>query len=536
MIKKIKNYILAVFLTAFFVLIIILQIIGVKKDNKNNMNYLEKSMNFLLFQEKNQNFIEILSDFDKENKDVSIIYKNSKNIIYSSTDKIKEENEQYKYILTKKNKNILTLRLKNNLFGTYNFINYFIIALIFIISYFFCSYLINKFLNKILSYFNILAENQNKITDFEIDYRLKEIKKPLKKINETTNFLNKKIENLEGKDEFMWEIVKNMNEGLLVVDNDLFIKFKNPAIDNIFNKDTNEIKSLYGLLNDQKFYEKVKDCILHKKNIQFDMKIGKKDIKVYFEPSNFGEYKNVVLILFLDNSENKKLEIMRREFTSNVTHELKSPLTSINGYAEMIENGFVKENDIKKFASIIHKEGNRLLNMINDILKLSKLDESIEKVDRKVCNIKEIIEIIIEKDQKIINDKNIEVINNIPNLKISTVESLFNDLLSNLFENAIKYNKPKGKIVLDFFEDEYINISIKDTGIGIEKDKLDRIFERFYTVDKSRASAYNSTGLGLSIVKHIIDYLNYRIEVKSQINVGSTFIISIPKKDFISNN
>ena len=222
---------------------------------------------------------------------------------------------------------------------------------------------------------------------------------------------------------------------------------------------------------------------------------------------------------------------MRREFTANVTHELKSPLTSINGYAELIATGLVKNDDIKKFGQIINEEGNRLLNIIDDILKLSKLDEENLEEGRNEINIKNVVESCIQRFKRLTDKKNIKIVNEIDDIFIRTHESLFTDLITNIYENAIKYNKVNGQIAIKYIKDRrFIKLIIEDKGIGIKKEDLSRIFERFYVADKQRTRTLKSTGLGLSIVKHICDYLNYDIKVESKYGYGTRFIISIPYK------
>ena len=220
---------------------------------------------------------------------------------------------------------------------------------------------------------------------------------------------------------------------------------------------------------------------------------------------------------------------MRREFSANVTHELKSPLTSINGYAELIATGIAKEDDVEKFAEIIYTEGNRLLDIIDDILKISRLDENNFDKDFVLVDIYDVVADSIEKYKRLTDKKNIVVTNNLESFKIKTSQSLFYDLISNIYENAIKYNKLGGSITFNYYLDQnsYF-LSIEDTGIGMAASDTKRIFERFYVVDKSRKRNQKSTGLGLSIVKHIINYLDYDIKVESKLNEGSKFIIEIP--------
>lgn len=225
-------------------------------------------------------------------------------------------------------------------------------------------------------------------------------------------------------------------------------------------------------------------------------------------------------------------EKIRSEFTANVSHELKTPLTSINGYAEMIGSGITPKEDTIEFANIINKEGLRLLELIDDIINLSKLesfdgeemDESFEPV-----NIYEIAEHIIANQRNRAMEKNIDLDLIGENLEIFANRRMIEDLISNLIDNAIKYNKEDGKVIVEVCrEADYSILKVKDTGIGISYKDQERIFERFYRADKSRSKKISGTGIGLSIVKHIVDKHNGEIMVKSKANIGTEIEIVLP--------
>ncbi len=222
----------------------------------------------------------------------------------------------------------------------------------------------------------------------------------------------------------------------------------------------------------------------------------------------------------------KKNEKFRREFTANVSHELKTPLTSINGYAEMIEHNMVKGEDLTNIGHVIHSEGKRLLELIDSIIELSNLENPNLKIEFTSTNIYEIIESTVGKLETRLAEKDINL-----NLKgrdyfINGNQRMLKDLIFNLLDNAIKYNKVGGTIDINLFEEEnYIVFVLKDTGIGISEDNLARVFERFYIVDKSRSSSLNSTGLGLSIVKHIVEAHRGEISISSKLDLGTRITI-----------
>lgn len=231
-------------------------------------------------------------------------------------------------------------------------------------------------------------------------------------------------------------------------------------------------------------------------------------------------------------SKVKESEKYRREFTANVTHELKTPLTSINGYAEMIASGITSAEENQKFANVIIKEGTRLLELINQILDLSKIEgqiteskESFEDID-----VYEIANNIASRFEQRLNSKNIELTLSGEGIIINGNKSMIRDMLSNIIDNAIKYNKVGGKVDIKILQNKYeVIINLKDTGMGIPQEDRDRIFERFYRVDKSRSKKITGTGIGLSIVKHIVEYHNGTIVLNSEVNKGTTIEIHLQK-------
>ena len=230
--------------------------------------------------------------------------------------------------------------------------------------------------------------------------------------------------------------------------------------------------------------------------------------------------------LMKENEEVLNASKVRQEFTSNVSHELKTPLHVISGYAELIKEGIVKDSDVKEFGEKIYSEASRMSKLVEDIMKISKLesDKAIEKTQLKLKNIVVAIvdSLMIEADKKNVK------------FKLSLNDCLINgnydsiySLIFNLVDNAIKYNKTNGKITIKLQEvSNNVILSVKDTGIGIPKEDLDRIFERFYRVDKSRSKDSGGTGLGLSIVKHSLIVNNATIKVESELKKGSTFTVT----------
>ena len=234
-----------------------------------------------------------------------------------------------------------------------------------------------------------------------------------------------------------------------------------------------------------------------------------------------------------ENLEKEQREQIRRQFSANVSHELKTPLTSISGFAELLKNEDLEKNIVKDFANDIYKESQRLITLINDIIKLSRLDENTIPFDKERISLRKITQEVFGILRNAADKKNILL-----NLfgaqgEIYGVYHVIQEMIYNLCDNAIKYNINGGKIDVNIIEnlDGIIRYSIKDTGIGISDKEKERIFERFYCVDKSRSKLVGGTGLGLSIVKHAAIYHDAKIHVESELTKGAEFIIEFAKKE-----
>jgi len=342
------------------------------------------------------------------------------------------------------------------------------------------------------------------------------------KLEKNISILKRQMRELEN-------ITSNMEEGFIVFDPKGEVELINDSAKNFLNKD--ETVRIDKLIDSREYKLALKEARILSRSKSLSLDANSYHLKIFIDPIYDGGNMGFVVII-IDNSETRKAELMRREFSANVTHELKSPLTSINGYAELISTGIAKDEDIKKFAQIIFDEGNRLLEIIDDILRLSKLDEKGLDLAKSYVDVKEEMDAIIDKFRQKSNKRNIQVTNNLTTYRVYTVKSLFVDLLSNIYENAIKYNKEGGSIeISSILIDRSMRIFIKDTGIGIKNSDIKRVFERFYVADKSRDRKVKSTGLGLSIAKHIADSLDFKLDLESRFGEGSTFIIEIPIND-----
>jgi two-component system phosphate regulon sensor histidine kinase PhoR len=226
----------------------------------------------------------------------------------------------------------------------------------------------------------------------------------------------------------------------------------------------------------------------------------------------------------------REAEKMRQEFTANVSHELKTPLQSISGYAELLKSGMVKEEDVQQFAERIYSESQRMITLVNDILELSHLDEGMEDMIREDVNLYEIAARAVDSLEEEAAAAGVALeLTGEPSV-INGYSQLLSLIVYNLCENGIKYNNPKGSVKVDVidFRDRTV-LTVNDSGIGIPLDQQERVFERFYRVDKSHSKEVGGTGLGLSIVKHATAIHNGEIHLVSAPKYGTTITITFPK-------
>lgn len=515
--------------------------ISYKTREKAQSNFAKNALSFLLMEENNADFYKTLEKFNNSHRDLSVVYigKDSQTLFNPDRIEIKNyskfnfANEKYnshtslyesltnQTVYGQKGENILLISYIHNI-GFY--INVYLL-LLYILLAILIKYFIDKYVsNKLDDYIKDMSYNNYDM--ILKDSRYEDIKWPLKTYVDQINTLSLESENLKSKLSEFTNITSNMKEGFILFDGDGNVELINNSAKKYLAAD--EKSHITNLIDDREYNLALREASILKRSKILDIKLNGYYLRIFIDPLSTSTQKAYAMII-IDNSEDMKSEKMRREFSANVTHELKSPLTSINGYAELIATGIAKEDDVNKFAEIIYKEGNRLLDIIDDILKISRLDENNFDKDFIEVDISEVVNATIEKYLRLTDNKNIKVINNLKPYKIKTSKSLFYDLVSNIYENAIKYNKVGGDITVSYElgENSYF-LSISDSGIGIAPADTKRIFERFYVVDKSRKRNQKSTGLGLSIVKHIISYLGYDIKVESKLNEGTTFIIEIP--------
>lgn len=244
---------------------------------------------------------------------------------------------------------------------------------------------------------------------------------------------------------------------------------------------------------------------------------------------NEGKVSGIALIIF-DITEKERAEEARREFTANVSHELKTPLQNISGSSELLSNGLVKAEDVPKFAEQIFGESKRMIALVEDIIKLSHLDEGAEDMQRQNVDLYELADLTVRNLSPAAKAADVNLSLSGEKAEIEGMPQLLSGIIYNLCDNAIKYNRAGGSVNVDVTTaDSNVILTISDTGIGIPPEAQDRIFERFYRVDKSRSKSVGGTGLGLSIVKHSVKLHGGEIELRSVVDKGTKMIITLPK-------
>lgn len=444
-----------------------------------------------------------------------------------------DKNTYYYAVLLSKNSILRISRQGATIFSHFKNVLPFIFLIVFLIL------LLSLFTSSILTK-KILEPVENVVKNMEeiVDNRAlnefivyDEIMPFIKKVENQKNQIKYNIKTLEEKAALMDVIASSMKEGFILIDENKKILSTNDSGIKLLQGDDN--LSYYGddfvkLSRSIKLHEALDKSIDTNSSEELILNLGEKYLTIYINPVLSNDILIGLVILVVDFTQKYKLDLMRREFSANVSHELKTPLTSINGYAEIIESGMAKNEDIKKFASTIRKEGVRLLNLIDSIIKLSRIEEEEYEKDFYIIDIYDIGENTMDNLKLIAGKKNISLNLYGKSTFINGNKDMIAELIYNLLDNGIKYTPYGGNVNLEIkSEDGWAIIKVSDTGIGIPSSQQSRIFERFYTVDKSRSRKNQSIGIGLSIVKHIVEYHQGKIKLVSEINKGTEIIIKI---------
>lgn len=334
-------------------------------------------------------------------------------------------------------------------------------------------------------------------------------------------------------------VIENSESGLVLIDEKGYIHVVNRKFISMFGRTPQDYIGYlyYDVLGNEQIHHTVQETFLYEKHVKHLFSIKEGGERVYLEIVGapiFNErnmLKGAVLVIY-DITEFKNVEVMRKDFVANVSHELKTPITSIRGFAETLLDGAAEDPEARsQFLNIIFDESKRIQLLIDDLLILSKLEKDESTINVSTVHVELMLDEILPLVQQHADQKQIEVqVDAEEELKFEADEDKMKQILLNLLTNAISYTPEKGLVSVKIkeFEDKVCFI-VKDTGIGIGKEALPRIFERFYRVDKDRSRDTGGTGLGLAIVKHIVEVHKGEIEVESELGKGTTFAVYIPK-------
>lgn len=352
----------------------------------------------------------------------------------------------------------------------------------------------------------------------------------LSKIHRQNREIQNQLELAKQQQEEFSLITENMQEGLIVIDKYTMILSANSSAWNLFHMDrVCQGESVYCLDREEEFRHAIEQ-VLSGEHTELVLKLNGSDIQLIANPVIRDKKTEGAVVLLVNVTEKLERESLRREFSANVSHELKTPLTSISGFAEIMQGGLVKNEDIPKFAGRIYKESQRLLQLVEDVIQISQLDEEKtsyvwEPVDvYQVC--KNAFESLKEKAKRL----NVHLYICGERMKMEAVRTLLEEAIYNVCDNAIKYNRNDGSVSVFLTQTaQEIQIVVKDTGVGIPKEDQDRVFERFYRVDKSHSKKIGGTGLGLSIVKHAVGALKGSVILRSEEGNGTEICMKFPK-------
>ena len=325
-------------------------------------------------------------------------------------------------------------------------------------------------------------------------------------------------------------IVSHLEEGMLLLDRDCRVITANQAALRLMDVRNRNVAglSLLSLNRNMELQEAVNQALAGV-NVTKKTTIHGRTIQVHAAAVGKEQELSGVAVVLFDITQAEQAEQRRREFTANVSHELKTPLQSISGYSELIQCGLAKPEDVQPFAKRIYDETQRLIRLVEDIINLSRLDEGGGYEPRQM-DLYDTAREVVRDLQTVAADKQVQLTLEGTAAEITGVPELARGIVYNLCDNAIKYNRPGGSVSVTVSgENEGVLLTVKDTGIGIPEEEQDRIFERFYRVDKSRSKEVGGTGLGLSIVKHAALVMGAQIQLESRLGQGTTIQVSFPQ-------
>ena len=360
----------------------------------------------------------------------------------------------------------------------------------------------------------------------DLDNCYDELSHFMRKIKHQNELIAYQMSELEKKQKEFTTITENMAEGFVVIDTDTEVLSYNSAAEKLLGANVQgKNVSIYTMNRSADFREAVENALNGKGDNRI-LERGGRYLQVLSNPAFEMEKIVGAVLIIMDVTEMQEREKLRREFTSNVSHELKTPLTSIYGLSDLLRNDMVKPEDVTQFGKNIHEETGRLITLVNDILRISQLDEGVGLGEKEQVDLYELSQNVLSRLESVAKKRNISLQLEGEHETVCGYYGILSEVLYNLCDNAVKYNRENGKVVVQIKkEDDLIKWCVADNGIGMKKTEHERIFERFYRVDKSHSKQIGGTGLGLSIVKHGCACNNAKISVTSIEGEGSCFTI-----------
>lgn len=352
----------------------------------------------------------------------------------------------------------------------------------------------------------------------------------LSKIHRQNREIQNQLELAKQQQEEFALITENMQEGLIVIDKYTMILSANSSAWNLFHMDrVCQGESVYCLDREEEFRHAIEQ-VLSGEHTELVLKLNGSDIQLIANPVIRDKKTEGAVVLLVNVTEKLERESLRREFSANVSHELKTPLTSISGFAEIMQGGLVKCEDIPQFAGRIYKESQRLLQLVKDVIQISQLDEEKTSYVWELVDVYQVCKNAFESLREKAKRLNVHLYICGERMKMEAVRTLLEEAIYNVCDNAIKYNRNDGSVSVFLTQTaQEIHIVVKDTGVGIPKEDQDRVFERFYRVDKSHSKEIGGTGLGLSIVKHAVGALKGSVILRSEEGNGTEITLRFPK-------
>ncbi|MDD5953357.1 MAG: ATP-binding protein [Oscillospiraceae bacterium] len=352
----------------------------------------------------------------------------------------------------------------------------------------------------------------------------------LTRIEKQNQLIRRQMEDIQTRQADFEAITSNMREGMVIVDLEGKILSYNESATRILDVESIDgTNRSYLVFNRTEEFQEAVNAALQGESTDRILEIDQRQYQLLGNPVRSEQKIRGAVLLLLDVTERQEREQLRREFSANVSHELKTPLNVVSGYAELMKNGLVKPEDVPQFADNIYQEAQRLITLVEDIIKVSRLDENTGDLPKERTDLHDLAELAVDCLSSTAEKRQITLALHGGAAVVEGVPQILSEMVFNLCDNAVKYNRDGGRVdIATGVRDKHPFLTVADTGIGIPEGQLDRIFERFYRVDKSHSRKIGGTGLGLSIVKHGASYHGAEVSVHSTEGVGTTVTVTFP--------